>query len=110
MAAVFEVIAEPNRRRILDLLRAGERPVGDLVDALGLSQPGVSKHLRVLHRAGLVEVRAEAQRRLYRVRPDGLRELDEWLAPYRSLWSRALDDLEATVRRLGDNATDKERR
>jgi DNA-binding transcriptional ArsR family regulator len=94
MAMVFEVVAEPTRRRILDLLRDDERPVGGLVDELGLSQPAVSKHLRVLREAGLVEVRAVAQRRLYRVSPEPLRAMDEWLAPYRRLWSTALDDLE----------------
>ena len=87
------MIAEPSRRDILDLLRQGERPVGDLVDALGLSQPSVSKHLRVLREAGLVEVRADAQRRLYRLRPQPLLEVDEWLAPYRDLWGRSLDRL-----------------
>ncbi|HEX2193145.1 MAG TPA: metalloregulator ArsR/SmtB family transcription factor [Acidimicrobiales bacterium] len=93
--AAFEVLAEPNRRRILDLLRATERPVGDLVDALELSQPAVSKHLRVLREAGLVDVRSDAQRRLYRVRPEPLRAVDQWLAPYRALWASRLDDLEA---------------
>jgi DNA-binding transcriptional ArsR family regulator len=91
----FEVLAEPNRRRILDLLRTGERPVGDLVADLGLSQPAVSKHLRVLRDADLVRVRTDAQRRLYRVSPGPLRELDEWLAPYRALWEGSLDALEA---------------
>src|SRR5439155_26651155 len=87
MVAALEVLAEPNRRRILDLLRAGERPVGDLVEALGVSQPAVSKHLRVLREAGFVEVRSEAQRRLYRVRTEPLRAIDEWLEPYRPLWA-----------------------
>ena len=96
----FAVLAEPTRREILDLLRDGERPVGDLVDRLAISQPAVSKHLRVLRDAGLVEVRAEAQRRLYRVRPQPLAEIDEWLAPYRRLWSRSFDRLE---RHLEDN-------
>jgi DNA-binding transcriptional ArsR family regulator len=91
----FEVLAEPNRRRILDLLRTGERPVGDLVADLGLSQPAVSKHLRVLRNADLVRVRTDAQRRLYSVSPQPLRELDEWLAPYRALWQGSLDALEA---------------
>jgi DNA-binding transcriptional ArsR family regulator len=90
----FAVLAEPTRREILDLLRDGERPVGDLVDRLAISQPAVSKHLRVLRDAGLVEVRADAQRRLYRVRPQPLAEIDEWLAPYRRLWSRSFDRLE----------------
>jgi DNA-binding transcriptional ArsR family regulator len=96
----FAVLAEPTRREILDLLRDGERPVGDLVDRLAISQPAVSKHLRVLRDAGLVEVRADAQRRLYRVRPQPLAEIDEWLAPYRRLWSQSFDRLE---RHLEDN-------
>jgi DNA-binding transcriptional ArsR family regulator len=91
---MFDVIAEPNRRMILDLLRDRERPVGDLVDALGLSQPAVSKHLRVLRDAGLVEVRADGQRRLYRTRSEPLREIDQWLAPYRRAWRSRLDALE----------------
>ena len=93
-AVSFAVLAEPTRREILDLLRDGERPVGDLVGELGLSQPAVSKHLRVLREAGLVDVRADAQRRLYRLRPAPLAEIDEWLAPYRRLWNRSLDRLE----------------
>lgn len=90
----FAVLAEPTRRDILDLLRDGERPVGDLVARLDLSQPLVSKHLRVLREAGLVDVRPDAQRRLYRLRPAPLAEIDAWLAPYRELWSRSLDNLE----------------
>lgn len=89
------VLAEPHRRRILDLLLQEERPVGDLVADLALSQPAVSKHLRVLREAGLVEVRAVAQRRLYRVRPEPLRDIDDWLAPYRRLWAERLDALQA---------------
>ena len=92
---VFEALAEPNRRRILDFLAQRERPVNDLVSLLRVSQPAVSKHLRVLRDAGLVEVRAEAQRRLYRVRPEPLRELDDWLAPYRAMWASRLDALES---------------
>ena len=92
---VFEVLAEPHRRRILDLLRHGERPVGDLVDMLRASQPAVSKHLRVLRDAGLVEARVDAQQRLYRVRPEPLRQLDDWLAPYRAMWASHLDALES---------------
>ena len=95
----FDVLAEPNRRRILDLLRAGERPVGELVAELGLSQPAVSKHLRVLREAGFVTVRGDAQRRFYRLQPQPLRELDEWLAPYRALWTDRLDALEAHLDR-----------
>ena len=98
----FEVLAEPNRRRILDLLLV-ERPVGDLVEGTGLSQPAVSKHLRVLREAGLVEVRPVAQRRLYRVRPEPLRALDEWLAPHRRLWSARLDALEAHLDTMPDD-------
>src|SRR5205814_2797284 len=102
MAVAFEVVAEPNRRRILDLLRDAERPVGDLVDALSISQPAVSKHLRVLRDAGLVEVRVDAQRRLYRVRPEPLLDLDRWLAPYRAMWSSRLDDLERHLDTMGE--------
>lgn len=91
----FEALAEPNRRRILDLLREGERPAGDLVEALAISQPGVSKHLKSLREAGLVSVRADGQRRLYRLQPQGLAELEAWLAPYRRFWSGRLDALEA---------------
>jgi DNA-binding transcriptional ArsR family regulator len=92
--AALEALAEPRRQQILDLLRDGERPVGDLVDRLGISQPAVSKHLRVLKDAGLVEARADAQRRLYRIRPEPLAELDDWLATYRELWTTHLDRLE----------------
>lgn len=95
MTPAFEVLSEPNRRRILDLLREGERPAGDLVEALAISQPGVSKHLRVLREAGLVSVRGDGQRRLYSLRPGPLAEVDAWLAPYRRLWSTSLDRLEA---------------
>ncbi|MCU1452302.1 MAG: TrmB family transcriptional regulator [Acidimicrobiales bacterium] len=90
----LQALGEPTRLAILDLLRDGERPVGDLVDRLHLSQPAISKHLRVLRDAGIVEVRPDAQRRLYRIRPEPLAELDAWLAPYRQLWSEHLDRLE----------------
>jgi DNA-binding transcriptional ArsR family regulator len=92
--AALQVLAEPRRVAILELLRDGERPVGDLVGRLGVSQPAVSKHLRVLKDAGLVEARVDAQRRLYRIRPEPLVDLDEWLAPYRRLWTTHLDRLE----------------
>jgi DNA-binding transcriptional ArsR family regulator len=92
--AILQVLGEPSRQAILDLLRDGERPVGDLVERLPLSQPAVSKHLRILKQAGLVEARAEAQRRLYRLRLEPLMELDHWLAPYSSLWTTHLDRLE----------------
>jgi DNA-binding transcriptional ArsR family regulator len=103
MMAPFEVLAEPNRRRILDLLRVAERPVGELVDGLAVSQPAVSKHLRVLREAGLVEVRTDAQRRLYRVRTDPLRAIDQWLQPYRQLWESRLDDLERHLDAMPDD-------
>jgi DNA-binding transcriptional ArsR family regulator len=89
----FAVLAEPSRREILDALRGGEQPVGALVEQLGMSQPLVSKHLRVLRDAGLVEVRADAQRRLYRLQPAPLADIDAWLAPYRALWTQSLDRL-----------------
>ena len=91
---IFETLADASRRRILELLRAGERPVAVLVKELGMTQPAVSRHLRVLREAGLVEARVDAQRRIYRLRADTLRELDAWLEPYRLLWSGRLDDLE----------------
>lgn len=95
----LQVLGEPNRQAILNVLRDGERPVGELVDRLGLSQPAVSKHLRVLKEAGLVEVRPDAQRRLYRIRPEPLAELDNWLEPYRRLWSTHLNQLEDHLER-----------
>ena len=85
--ATFEVLAEESRRRILDLLAEEERPVGELVTLLSLSQPAVSKHLKVLREAGLVESRTDAQRRIYRVNPEPLRAVDEWLAPFRRRWA-----------------------
>ncbi len=97
--AVLDVIAEPTRRRILDAVRDGERSVGELVAEVGMHQPGVSRHLKVLRDAGLVEVRQDAQRRLYRLRPEPLRELDAWLEPYRAEWSARLDSLERHLRR-----------
>ena len=95
MEATFSVLAEPNRRRILDLLRERERTVNELVEHLDLSQPAVSKHLKVLREAGLVEVRQDAQRRWYRLQAKPLIEIEAWLAPYRSFWSERLDALEA---------------
>jgi len=101
VVAAFEVVAEPNRRRILDLLRTGERPVTEIVDGLDVSQPAVSKHLRVLREAGLVEARVDAQRRMYRLKPQSLREIDDWLAPYRALWTTSLDRLERHLDEIG---------
>ena len=99
MDALFEVLAEPNRRRILDLLREGERPAGEIVNALSISQPGVSKHLRVLREAGLVGARREGQKRLYRLQADGLADLEQWLVPYRAFWSDRLDALDRHLKR-----------
>jgi DNA-binding transcriptional ArsR family regulator len=102
MTDVLEVVAEPNRRRILALLLQGERSVGQLVDALPLSQPSVSKHLKVLRDAGLVTVRQHTQQRLYRLRPAPLREIDEWLVPFRAAWNERLDALEAHLDTMED--------
>ena len=96
---VLEVIAEPTRRRILDAVREGERSVNDLVERVGMHQPGVSRHLKVLRDAGLVEVRRDAQRRLYRLRAEPLMELDAWLEPYRAEWAGRLDSLERHLQR-----------
>jgi DNA-binding transcriptional ArsR family regulator len=91
---VFEALADPTRRRILDVLRQGERPVGELVDLLGVAQPNVSKHLRTLDAAALVRVRVDGPRRHYALDPAGMRPLDAWLAPYREAWAERLDALE----------------
>jgi DNA-binding transcriptional ArsR family regulator len=93
-ATTFDVLAEPSRRRILDLLLERPRSVGELVERVGLTQPGTSKHLRVLREAGLVRVRKDAQRRWYELDPEPLTEIDRWLEPYRALWSSRLDALE----------------
>jgi DNA-binding transcriptional ArsR family regulator len=89
----FAVLAEPTRRRILDRLRSSESSVGELVGVLSISQPAVSKHLKVLREAGFVTCRVAAQQRIYRIEPGPLEALDQWLAPYRRLWSRHLDAL-----------------
>jgi DNA-binding transcriptional ArsR family regulator len=104
--APFDVLAEAHRRSILDLLRDSERSVGELVAVLGVSQPAVSKHLRVLREAGLVTARSDAQRRLYQLRPEPLRAIDEWLAPYRRLWSASLDALERHLDAMPDGSGD----
>jgi DNA-binding transcriptional ArsR family regulator len=90
----YAALAEPHRRQILDLLRDGERAAGELVEQLDLSQPGVSKHLKVLREAGLVAVRAVGKQRLYALRPEPLLEVVQWLEPYRAYWSNRLDRLE----------------
>lgn len=107
--AVLEVIADPTRRRILDVVRNGERSVTEIVDAVGMHQPGVSRHLKVLRDAGLVEVRRDAQRRLYRLRAEPLRELDEWLEPYRAELAGRLDSLERHLERTARPIPPKER-
>lgn len=94
MAQMFDVLAEPNRRRILEELQGGELTVSDLVDRLHVSQPTVSKHLKVLRDADLVAVRVDAQHRRYRLRPEPLQELDAWLARFRPFWIDRLDALE----------------
>jgi DNA-binding transcriptional ArsR family regulator len=102
MSTTFAVLAEPHRRQILDLLRVEDRSVGELVGQLRQNQPSVSKHLRVLRDAGLVSVHPDAQRRVYRLRPEPLHELDAWLTPYRRAWAQRLDDLEAHLDTMED--------
>ena len=94
MESGFAILAEPNRRAILSLLASSERSVGELERHLKVPQPSISKHLRVLREAGFVDVRVDAQRRMYRVRPEPLMEIDAWLAPFRRFWSTHLDALE----------------
>lgn len=93
MASTWSVLADPHRRRVLSLLLERPRPAGELVASLGLTQPGTSKHLRILREAGLVRVRREAQRRVYELDPAPLAELHDWLAPYRAFWDGHLDAL-----------------
>ena len=102
MESSFAIVAEPNRRAILSLLLSSERSVGEIERKLRLSQPSVSKHLRVLREAGFVESRIEAQQRLYRLRPEPLMELDEWLEPFRRFWSKHVDALERHLDRMDD--------
>ena len=106
MPTTFAALADPHRRAMLELMLERPRAVGELVERLGLSQPGTSKHLRVLREAGLVSVRQDAQRRVYALDPSPLAELDDWLAPYRRLWSERLDALE---RHLDRKATGEDR-
>jgi len=98
--SVFEIIAEPNRRAILGLLVSAEQSVGEIERRLRIPQPAVSKHLRVLRDAGLVESTVDAQRRLYRLKPEPLEELDAWLAPFRRFWSAHIDALERHLDRM----------
>jgi DNA-binding transcriptional ArsR family regulator len=100
LESVFDIVAEPNRRAILSLLVSSERSVGEIEHHLRMSQPTVSKHLRVLREAGFVEATVDAQRRVYRLKPEPLQELDAWLAPFRQLWSARIDALELYLDRM----------
>ena len=103
MESAFEVIAEPNRRAILSLLLESEQSVGEIERQLRMPQPAVSKHLRVLRDAGFVEATVDAQRRLYRLKPEPLREIDEWLTPFREFWSAHIDALERHLDRMEES-------
>lgn len=109
MTSVFEVIAEPNRRAILSLLAASEQSVGDLQRRLRLTQPAVSKHLRVLRDSGFVDAEVDAQRRVYRLRPEPLQEVDEWLNQFRKLWSAHVDKLERYLDRMDQPSPTKKK-
>jgi Predicted transcriptional regulators len=109
MESVFEIIAEPNRRAILNLLLSSHQSVGEIERRLGMPQPTVSKHLRVLRDAGFVESTIDAQRRLYHLRPEPLRELDEWLAPFRRFWSVHVDALERHLDQKAQSTRVKEK-
>jgi DNA-binding transcriptional ArsR family regulator len=100
MESAFGIIAEPNRRAILHLLASSERTVGEIERQLGMTQPAVSKHLRVLREAGFVEAQVDAQRRLYRLKPEALQEVEAWLAPFRRFWARHVDALEQHLERM----------
>ena len=110
MESVFDIIAEPNRRAILSLLVSAERSVGEIERQLDMTQPTVSKHLRVLRDAGFVESTVDAQRRVYRLKPESLQELDAWLAPFRRLWSVHLDALERHLDRIDRSTPGKKKR
>jgi DNA-binding transcriptional ArsR family regulator len=107
MESAFEIIAEPNRRAILGLLASSDRCVGEIERELGMTQPTVSKHLRVLREAGLVEAEVDAQRRLYRLKPESLKEVDAWLAQFRRFWSRHVDALERHLDRMDKTSSAK---
>jgi DNA-binding transcriptional ArsR family regulator len=103
MESVFEIIAEPNRRAILSLLVSSQQSVGEIESQLGMTQPTVSKHLRVLRDAGFVESTVDAQRRLYRLKPEPFQEVDAWLAPFRRFWSAHVDALERHLDRMNQS-------
>ena len=107
MESAFEIVAEPNRRAILSLLASSERSVGEIERQLRMTQPSVSKHLRVLREAGFVESAVDAQRRLYRLKPERLEELDAWLSQFRRFWSAQVDALERHLDRMDQRAQSK---
>ena len=107
--SVFEIIAEPNRRAILSLLLSSEQSVGEIERQLRMSQPTVSKHLRVLREAGVVEATVDAQRRVYRLKPQPLQEIDAWLAPFRQFWSTHVDALERHLDRMARSTPTKKK-
>src|SRR6476620_11186439 len=109
MESSFAIVAEPNRRAILSLLLSSERTVGEIERKLRLSQPSVSKHLRVLREAGFVESRVEAQQRIYRLRHEPLMEVDAWLAPFRRFWTAHVDALERHLDRMAQASKDKDK-
>ena len=108
MESVFEIIAEPNRRAILGLLASSQQSVGEIERQLRMSQPTVSKHLRVLREAGFVEATVDAQRRLYRLKPKPFQELDAWLAQFRRFWSAHIDALERHLNRMDQSTRTRE--
>jgi DNA-binding transcriptional ArsR family regulator len=110
MESAFAIIAEPSRRAILSLLASSEQSVGDIEEQLRLPQPSISKHLRVLREAGFVESRVDAQRRLYRIRPEPLKEVDAWLEPFRRFWSAHVDALERHLDRMNPPAPPRRKR
>jgi DNA-binding transcriptional ArsR family regulator len=110
MESVFEIIAEPNRRAILGLLVSSQQSVGEIERQLRMTQPTVSKHLRVLREAGIVESTVDAQRRLYRLNPEPLQELEAWLAPFRRFWSAHVDALERHLDRMDEPPTKRKTR
>ena len=110
MESAFEILAEPNRRAILSLLLSSEQAVGEIERQLGMSQPAVSKHLRVLREAGFVEATVDAQRRLYRLKPERFQEIDDWLAQFRRFWSAHVDALERHLDRMDQPSAAKKPR
>jgi DNA-binding transcriptional ArsR family regulator len=110
MESVFEVLAEPNRRAILSLLISSQQSVGEIEHRLRMPQPTVSKHLRVLREAGFVESTVDAQRRIYRLTPEPLQEVDAWLAPFRRFWSAHVDALERHLGRMDESTSAKRKR